>query len=358
MKKLNLISQLGLLVTAVVAMGCGKASNSFSTLPTGQSFKQVASFNNQLDILWVVDNSGSMQPYQDNLTANFNSFISSFVGKGYDFKIAVTGTDAFRGDSTLSGYNSNNANLARFRDGYFSNSGIFVILPTTPNINNVFLTNARLGVNGTGDERAFSSFRTSLNSNLNAGFLRPNSFLAIIILSDEDDFSGNGRCVNCGSYQSYTASTLDSVQSYVNFLDQKTNSSGATRRYNVSNISVIDNQCLSQNQGSGSIMGTRYMQLTQATGGVSGSICSASYATTLNQIQNQISELSTQFFLTQTPIVSTIVVIVNGVRIANDVVNGWTYDASANSIVFHGTSIPPQGADISIDFIPASLTGN
>ncbi|MBK9294021.1 MAG: hypothetical protein IPM57_06185 [Oligoflexia bacterium] len=356
MKALKLYTII--LTSLMFAIGCGKASNSFSTLPTGQNFVQSTSFNNQLDILWVIDNSGSMQPYQDNLTANFNAFISGFVNKGYDFKIAVTGTDAFRGDSSLSGYSNNWANYARFRDGYFSNSGIFVILPTTPNIQNVFLTNARLGTNGSGDERAFSSFRTSLNSNLNSGFLRPNSFLAIIILSDEDDFSGNGRCLNCGTYHNYNASTLDSVQSYVDYLDQKTNSSGATKRYTVSSISVIDQQCYNQNAAYGSIIGTRYMQLTQATGGVSGSICDSSYAGVLDQMQSQIAELSTQFYLNRVPIVSTIVVIVNGVTIANDVNNGWTYNAEANSIVFHGSSIPAQGASINIDFIPQTLVPN
>lgn len=347
------------MAVVMLVMGCGRANNSFSVLPKGQSFKQVSSFNNQLDILWVVDNSGSMSPYQDNLTANFNSFISNFVSKGYDFKIAVTGTDAYKADPTLSGYNSGNANLAKFRDGAGTNrSGIFVILPTTPNLNNVFVTNATLGSNSSGDERAFSSMRTSLNSSLNAGFLRPSSFLAVIILSDEDDFSGNGRCQNCGTDHNYNASTLDSVNSYVNYLDQLTGTTGAARRYNVSNISVIDQQCLNQNASTGSIMGTRYTQLTQATGGVSGSICDASYANTLVQMQNLISELSTQFYLTQVPVVNTIVVLVNGNLIGNDAVNGWTYNSTANSIVFHGSSIPAQGASINVDFIPQSLTGN
>jgi hypothetical protein len=351
-------TKLGLILVIVLTIGCGRANNSVSVLPTGQSFRQALTFNNQLDILWVIDNSGSMDPYQQNLTSNFSAFISNFVTKGYDFKIAVTGTDAYLGDPTLSGYTNSNASLAKFRDGSSSHSGTFVILPTTPNINNVFVTNATLGSSSSGDERAFSSFRTSLNSSLNAGFVRQNSFLAVIILSDEDDFSGNGRAQFGGNDHNYSASNLDPVSTYVTYLDQLTATTGATRRYNVSNISVIDQNCLNQHQSTGSIMGTRYMQLTQSTGGVSGSICDNSYAGTLNAIQNQIAELSTQFFLTQTPNVSSIVVHVNSILISQDATNGWTYNSTANSIVFHGTAIPPQGAVINIDFIPQSLQGH
>jgi len=48
-----------------------------------------------MDILWVIDNSGSMIEEQKELQENFNSFITSFVGNGYDFRIAVITTDAW-----------------------------------------------------------------------------------------------------------------------------------------------------------------------------------------------------------------------------------------------------------------------
>ncbi len=346
-------------VLVAMAAGCGKNSPSFSTLPTGQSFKQSKStFNNQLDILWVVDDSGSMGPYQTNLTSNFNSFISTFATKGYDFKISVTDTQAYLGDTTLSGYNNANAGFDKFRDGISSHSGIFTILPTTPNFQNVFVNNASLGANQSGDERAFSSIRTALNSPLNSGFLRPQSFLAVIILSDEDDFSGNGRAQYGGTDHDYAAGTLDTVNSYVSYLDQLTATTGASRRYNVSTISIIDNACLQAHQAGGSIMGTRYMQLASGTNGVSGSICDNSYANVLDQIQMQIATLSTQFYLAKVPQVNTIVVKVNGAGVVSDPTNGWTYNSGANSVMFHGTSIPPQNADINIDYVPAGFSGN
>lgn len=353
-------------------VGCGSGAPSFSLLPDGQSFKQSSSgFNNQLDILFVIDNSGSMDNEQLTLANNFAAFMGDFQTKGYDFKIAVTGTDAYLANSLMgTTISTTYAQAAKFRDGPIrtdsgsyslmgTHSGVFVILPSTPNIFDpitklgVFPTNIKQGVNGSGDERAFSSFMTSLNSPLNAGFLRSKSFLAVIIVSDEDDFSDYTRTLNAAPDHSYTAASLHSIQSYVDQLDSLTGTTGASRRYNVSNISPLDTACAPNWMDSH--LPNRMVQLTNATNGISGSICDATFATSLNQIQSKISELSTQFFLDRVPVVETIYVKVNDVPISQDAANGWTYDSTANSIVFHGSSIPAQGADIYITFQPTTI---
>lgn len=51
------------------------------------------------------------------------------------------------------------------------------------------MANVKLGTSGSGDERALSSFEKTLINPLNSNFHRPDAFLAIIIVSDEDDFS-------------------------------------------------------------------------------------------------------------------------------------------------------------------------
>ncbi len=49
----------------------------------------------KVDILWVVDSSGSMEPKQQRLAANFQGFINQLVAANppIDFHIAVTTTD-------------------------------------------------------------------------------------------------------------------------------------------------------------------------------------------------------------------------------------------------------------------------
>lgn len=390
------------LITGILAVlifaGCGGGGSSFSILPDGQIFKQSDGlFNNQLDILFVVDNSLSMDDEQQNLKTSFSAFIDDFIAKNYDFQIAVTATDAYLANQAELGgwYHPNNVDniVGKFRDRQINTyhgdlrtiasihpnpqpyptppnpTNTFVILPNTPNLKDVFGDNVIQGTQGYGDERAFSSFMTALNSPSNVGFLRPGAFLAIVIVSDEDDFSSWQK--QPGTFnQKYTwtnggtSYAVDTIQSYVDALDTLTNSTGALRRYNVSNISYSDltsgSGCFSpgaymtnyKNANGGR---NRYMQLTEATDGVTGRICDADFSAALNDIQSKIAELSTQFFLDREPVLGSILVQVNGITIAESASNGWTYNATANSIVFHGASIPSQGSTIVVNFQPTTI---
>lgn len=347
------ISEVSLLLVLGISFllyGCGENSPSLSLLSDSDVFnQQTSTLNNKIDILWVIDNSGSMAPAQTNLASNFNSFINNFSNKGYDFRIGVTTTDAWRGLFPQYGYNP--TTLFRLRDGVgATHSGVFVITPSTPNIVNTFNINITQGIAGNGDERAFQSMHAVLNSNVNPDFRRADAYLAVIIVSDEDDFSSTGL-----SYinENYNHSTIIPISSYINFLDTHTNSSGATRRYSVSAMAVWDQPCKSQSHSEANIA-IRYEALVDATGGVKGSLC-GNFAAALEEIQNNIIELSSQFFLSREPVPSSIVVTVNGVIIPEDVSNGWTYDSSSNSIIFHGSAIPPQGAQIIVDFDPVTI---
>jgi hypothetical protein len=317
--------------------------------------------NDKMDILWVIDNSSSMTPLQTNLTANFTSFIDNFQTKGYDFHMAVTTSDAYLADTRFR--NIPTQSLFRDTNSVGQSSGILDILSTTQNLANVFLINATPGANGSGDERALSSIMSALKNNLNAGFLRPDSFMSVIILSDEDDFSSSTRpeysWLSNGGVpdHSYSYAGLDTVNSYVSALDTLTNSTGATRRYNVNAIAVVDQNCLQRHVAvsPSSIVGQRYMSIAGLTNGITGSICDATYSTSLINIQKNIFELATQFYLSRTPVTSTIVVIVAGVTIPQDPTTGWTYNATTNSIIFHGSSAPASGSSIQVNFTPTSL---
>ncbi len=308
------------------------------------------SFTDKIDILWVVDNSLSMAPIQSNLSDNFGAFISTFQSKHFDYQMGVTTTEAYLGGS-----------MAKFRDGTDAtgHTGIFTILPTTPNLNNVFVTNLMQGTGGSGDERAFSSFKAALTSPLNGGFLRPNAFLAVVILSDEDDFSDSARCSGCPSDHDYASPTLDSVNSYVSFLDGITGSGGANKKYSVSSIAALDSNCVLDHSSTSTstIVGQRYIDIASKTGGVLGSICDKSYAAALDKIQARILELSTQFVLNESPQPDSLIVLVDGNVVAPSSVNGWTYNAEGNSVMFHGAAVPQPSSHITVRYVPARVRG-
>jgi len=329
---------------SLTLVGCSERNPSLSLLPETDTFIQTTSANNKLDVLFVINDQPSMSSFQQSLVVSFSSFMNLFQSKGFDYKIAVTTSSGYMADSTLSGYNPLNVSLADFNDFNGSvYSNYFVIEPTNPNLLSVFAINAKPSKNTAGqDGRAFSSFRQALLNTrpINAGFLRSDSYLAVVIVDNQDDFSGNGRCTGCNNSGRYNAPTLDSVTVYKDFLDQATGTSGYTARYSVSAMTQSAAPC----QGGTNMV--RIMDLVTKTNGVIGDICQADFGPSMVEISNQIATLSTQFFLR---------VKVGGVLVPEDAINGWSYRADANSISFHGSAIPQQGAAIAVDFDPVTI---
>jgi hypothetical protein len=345
-------SNLAVIVLSIVSIqlvACQKNPTTFSLLGETNAYQQIAQpVQSKVDVLWVIDNSGSMRSSQESVAANFQTFMQRFMARGYDFQMAVTTTDAYR----AAFFPDDQRYTSQFVDGTdaTSHSGIRIINAQTPNLESVFITNILQGIEGNGDERAFQSMRDSLNNQLNADFVRDGAFLAIIIVSDEDDFSHDspefiGR--------DYYNPAFHTVQSYVDYLDALKPATSGRRNYSVSAIAIFDEQCLDQvnDYWTGRIVGYRYSQLINATGGVKGSLCSE-FGDTLKLISDEIVNLTTRFQLTRIPQVDTIEVFVNSTQMAQDELNGWTYHADDNVIIFHGTAIPPDGAKVEIFFDP------
>lgn len=337
-------------VVTIMTVACDKGVDSFSLLSAESSFKQgIAYVPRKIDILWLVDSSGSMQSSQQALADNFRSFITEFQNKNFDFNMAVADTGGY-----LAHFYNNS--YSRFRDGTGSNrSGVFIMNQQTPNLEQVFMTNVKVGINGTGDERAFTSFEHALTNPLNAGFLRPGAYLVIIIVSDEDDFSHNDYSPTKNYYftENYNDPKMFSIPYYVNFLTNLTGSTAenALNNFTVHNISILDTVCLNQLKNSAQKVAVRYKQLSDATGGISASLCDDMGAV-LDVLSQKTVAMAAQFVLDREPWPNTIVVTVDGVSVPQSSVNGWTYEASTLTIAFHGSSIPAQNQNVRIFFEP------
>lgn len=372
---LKKISKQQILLAAVLFIAttaCQKSNDSFSLLAEQSTFQQSSDFQpRKIDILWVIDNSGSMQTSQANLIENFNSFINKFKTLNYDFHMAVTSTDAYL-DAVDTGGSYKNAYCPAFnkkcsvlRDGPGKDitaalhSGFSILDRTVSNLTSVFTLNAGQGVQGYGDERAFQSLKTTLQNPTNAAFLRPDAFLAIIIVSDEDDFSHSSLTPALETLPSngyLTDSRIHKVSDYVTFLDTLTKSTPGIRNYSVNTISILDEACKTQlnTTFTGRKIGQRYINLADLTGGAKASLCD-DFGGSLQLISDMVLTLSSSFKLDREPLPETIKVIVDGVAIANDAVNGWTYDSSNLTVNFHGTSIPSADSQISITFDPLNV---
>lgn len=369
-KVLKRAGTLLLSLSSMVSIGCGSDTSTFSIPPDADTFFQNANSaqaNSKIDMVWVIDNSGSMQTSQNNLRANFPAFISQFNSLGLDYKIVVTTSDAYlalpemidiynyyrRTSLYGSMFESKHATeKARFKDGYGSNhSGVFELLPTTPDLINVFSINATQGIYGYGDERPLQSMKTALESSLNTGFLRDGSHLAVMLLTDEDDFSHNTTDFLDGQY---TNSRLHTVSSYYDFLSAYTGSTEAKQNFSVHSISINTQDCLTSlnNSFTERKIARRVQELVDLAGGIKADLC-GNFADELQTISNKIIQLSTQFYLSRVPIVETLKVFVSGTELPTP--QGWIYDADSNSIVFKAGYTPPQGAAINVTFDPKYL---
>ena len=405
-KFLTTIGLVGIFIT--VFSGCDKNAGNYSLVGTSQSFVQPSSTfqQSQIDVLWVIDNSSSMQTSQANLATNFSSFINKFQAMGLDYHMAITTSDAFLNQSYIKADTANqfysascqyNANAAVFKQGSTGQygqglSGVSVLTSsnTTPAL---FSQNASVGTGGCGDERAFSSILATLQdaTNVASGFRRPGAYLAIIIVSDEDDFSGTATfadhfytayATNFVGDHNYTASapTLESVSTYVTALDSYV---GNHSRYSVNSIYADTAACVATLNAStpnaSRLVATRYPALSQATGGISASLC-GDFSQVLSGISQNVIELSSVFSLAKPANPTTIAVTVNGAKVAQGLSNGWTYTVtqpggspqvvtsiSTNSITaypagttyaiaFHGTAIPAAGASVSVSYTPATIS--
>jgi hypothetical protein len=358
-------------LTVLVATACG--GKTFNVADDGSSFQQSNGAKSvPVDILWVIDNSGSMETSQGLLAANFPSFIDKFVQTNFDFRMAVVTTDAYKGMAPF----GSDVTMAKFRDGerdYYptdgindaTSSGYFVIDRNTPNITSVFQTNVLQGIYGGGDERGFQSMEAALLNveNRATPFPRPGAFLVVIFLTDEEDFSWSGTTgiqtvVDPVSGQvvnnSITDPRLIPVSHYLDVLNAATNSTTAQKNYMVNTIAIFDEACRAQlttPSFTGRRVADRYAQLVDATNGLKSSLC-GNFDTIMSNISDSILEFSTKFYLNRSPIVETIRVYVDGVQAPAE---AWVYDAGENSVTFNIGHIPAQGADIRISFTPSTL---
>lgn len=160
----------------------------------------------EVDVLWVIDNSGSMADEQEKLAVNFPKFMDYFLGSGLDYHIGVTSTDV-----TGTGLAGKLKSVGTYR----------YITPSVPNPEEVFSQMARLGAGGSADEMgSCAAFRAIAQpapdvQAANSGFYRENAALHVIVVSDETDSTytfGSERPASCNFTQNEFVNFLNSLK--------------------------------------------------------------------------------------------------------------------------------------------------
>ncbi len=195
-----------------------------------------------------------------------------------------------------------------------------------------FKKNIMVGTSGSGSERGLRAAEMALSPPLiddaakNKGFLRDDARLQIVIVSDEED-SSQGAI-------DYFVDFYKSIKGYRN-----------TSMLSFASIVGPEGGC---NSSSGSAApGLRYIEVANRLGGLMRSICTPDWGQIAEDLGLDAFGARREFFLTRQADPATIAVKVNGSAApAAD----WTYDGTANSVIFAETKIPGAGATIEVRY--------
>lgn len=286
------------------------------------------------DILFVVDNSGSMGDDQEELAANFDQFISSFSGSTLDWHVGVVAGDLEPGNENEWG---------RLREY----QGERWVHPGTPDPVTAFNAMANIGANGSGEcemglEASFSALGwLTGNGQWNAGFYREDALLSIVIVSDEIDHAGEsspfGGCEGIGPDE-YIPWLLYNLKGY-----------GSSDMVHFTGI-IGDRPNGCETADNSADAGDGYWEVIDAVGGNFHSLCSADWGTFLYGVGLEAAGLKSSFRLRRVPAEGTIEVRWDGVAVEGGT---WTYDRVRNSVEFEVANIPPPLTVVEVEYVLA-----
>ncbi len=271
-----------------------------------------------VDLLFVIDDACSMRPAQTALAAAIGELDRIRLDRQADVHAAVITTDMENTD----------------RSGHFQ--GIPPVLDgASPSFRSALESRVAVGIGGSSNEMGVLALYTALTPPLsnagNAGFLRADADLAIIAVSDENDYSP----------------PTPAIPPVVAALRQ----AAGRGRLLVAGMVGLPNRSCSGPYGTASAA-SRWFELSGRTQtDVPTSIC--------NTMQANLRALGERLFgvpavsLSGRPLIGTIAVTVDGAPLP---ASAWRYDLSTNRVVILDPADAPIGAGVEVTYDPVCLS--
>ncbi len=262
------------------------------------------------DILIVIDDSGSMRPYQNNLSTKLSALL-----------VALADTDWQIGVITTSLQTSNGNESCKLK----------LIKSSDQNRERKFNDAVVAGTSGSSDEQGIRQAKIGLECRENK-WVRPGSSIAVLIVTDEED----------GSREDFTIPLI-------NYVEQDM---ARTVGVNAGFYAIFSPPSAPCNVPNATI-GTRYQTLLDyknVSGTINyGRVCEQTYKPTLELISKSIAKLASNFYtLQQIPDVGT--VIVSGSKTDGSAITEGDYTVNGQSLVFKKGSEAAFGTTVSVSY--------
>lgn len=287
----------------------------------------------KVDILFINDNSASMSVNHNKIADKFSGFIQNLDQKEIDYQIAMITTDLNQYQRNgLVSFSNGSKIITRADSDRINAFKLTIARPETKNCENfmkssyytygpAFQTTNYYHSNyynycPSNDERGLYAAYDAINTNKN-GFIRDNSNLSVILISNEDVRSGLYAASNSGV-------VLDSKDSAAGFLQLMNSTQFSGKYWEFNSIIANDSSCTSAQSSSfkdknnqtirnennqpviNSNIGHEYKKLSSGRGKIL-SICANDYTSHFLEISTQISDSSRIFTLKCTPTTEPIV---------------------------------------------------
>jgi hypothetical protein len=291
--------------------------------PAGGTTEEfIAPSSATVDVLFVIDDSRSMEREQDNLQAAMSAFMGRVQAMGAPARFAV-----------LAGEDGSNAPGWPYRCPPHP----YVIEPSYSEALSALTCAVRVGYSSETPRAAIGSAIRGLaraidpaaSPNPLPDFLRPDAELAVLFVSDEDDHS---------------------LASDLAFRDFLYSIKGSYRPERARVHAIAGDPTTDCTLDPWLIPGVRYRYLARETGGTFADACTEDFAPLLTQLADTIFAPRHRFDLSRAADPASIAVLVAGAPIALDPVDGYTFDANSNSIELHGAARPIAGDAVSIAY--------
>ncbi len=324
------------IVIALAAYGlaaCSPASPKLIAEPQ-ITFEKIDDKTNDLarrpsvDILFVVDDSASMENHQANLANNIDLFVDEFSKlKVIDYHIGVISTSA-DDSGGLRGY-------PKYVEASTLDGAAFL------------KKNIKLGTNGSGTEQMFDPVTRALSpymiGGINSGFYRQDAYLIVIFISDAED-------------QSY----IYDPNTFMNFVVNLKGSKDKILSYGAIIPSGADTTDCARDQWDEPKRTEDYLGLNINAGRNVVWLCDPQFGSKLVEFSKEIVKtVNKPIILSRVPIVSTIKIMFGTQEIISDPVIGWYFDVKQNAIIFGEKLVidesQPKGTKLSITFDAANF---
>ena len=335
MKHVLLLATLSFLLT-----NCAPGESTFLTSPNADNsntsaeskIKSEKIIKPKVDILFVLDNSGSMADNNETLKLNISQFVSSFTqNDDVDYQISTTtvyDSDYFSRDSFIKKY-------GEVQNGRLS----AVITPdTSDHLEKIFNVEPANSGQAPIYEELFSPVKAVLTNNK---FIREDSLFVLVLVSDAET-----------SDRDIAASELKDL------ISKKSNDNFLT--FAAISRSVDKDGCFKDFNSKGDIPKNpvRVESFIEQTDGKTFSLCSKDFGEELTDFGLEIKKkLSTKSFkLKSQPDIKSLEVTMNGKLLAPDQEIGWTYD-SDNKLIKINDGVDFEGtALIEINYKPINAS--